>query len=88
MVDVDGTLVQVGSTEERLQFTPDGLVLGRKRIMGSCVGSRRDVRRMLQLAVDKDIHPWIQTRPMSEANQAMIDVDEGKPRFRYVLVNE
>lgn len=42
---------------------------------------------MLQFCVDKDIHPWVELRPMKEANQAILDLSAGKPRFRYVLVN-
>lgn len=43
---------------------------------------------MLQLAADKKVKPWIQERPMKEANQAIIDMGEEKARYRYVLVNE
>jgi D-arabinose 1-dehydrogenase-like Zn-dependent alcohol dehydrogenase len=42
---------------------------------------------MLQLVADKKVKPWVETRPMSEANQAIVDFEAGKPRFRYVLVN-
>lgn len=52
------------------------------------IGSRSEIKRMLRLAADKQIKPWVETRPMSEANQAMVDMREGKARFRYVLVNE
>ncbi len=34
------------------------------------------------------VKPWVEKRPMSDANQAIIDFEAGKPRFRYVLVNE
>lgn len=43
---------------------------------------------MLQLAADKKLKPWVEERPMKEANQAIIDMDKGKARYRYVLVNE
>lgn len=43
---------------------------------------------MLQLAADKKIKAWIQERPMKEANQAIVDMDQQKARYRYVLVNE
>lgn len=42
---------------------------------------------MLQLAVDKQIKPWVELRPMEDANQAVLDLEAGKPRYRYVLVN-
>ena len=57
-------------------------------IHGSMIGSPKEIRAMLQLAVDKKVQAWIQKRPMSEANQAVIDMDEGKARYRYTLVNE
>ena len=43
---------------------------------------------MLQFAADKNIRPWVQTRPLKDANQAVLDMAEGKARYRYVLVNE
>lgn len=42
---------------------------------------------MLQLAADKKIKPWIQERSMEEANQAVLDMVDGKARYRYVLKN-
>jgi alcohol dehydrogenase (NADP+) len=43
---------------------------------------------MLKLARDKNIKPMIQERPMKDANQAIVDMADGKARYRYVLVNE
>lgn len=58
------------------------------KIGGSAIGSPREIEEMLQLAVDKKIKPWIEKRPMNEANQAILDLQSGKARYRYVLVNE
>ena len=43
---------------------------------------------MLEFAAKHNIHPVIQERPMTDANQAIVDMDAGKARYRYVLVNE
>lgn len=43
---------------------------------------------MLEFAVKNKIHPAIQERPMKDANQAVVDMEDGKARYRYVLVNE
>ncbi len=43
---------------------------------------------MLRLAADKKIKAWVEERPMKEANQAILDMEQGKARYRYVLVNE
>ncbi len=43
---------------------------------------------MLDFAEKKQIHPWIQERPLKDANKAVVDMDKGNARYRYVLVNE
>ena len=43
---------------------------------------------MLELAANKGIKTWNQNRPMKECNQAVVDMEAGKARYRYVLVNE
>lgn len=58
------------------------------KVGGSAVGSPADIREMLQLVVDKNIKPIVQTRSMKDANQAVVDMEAGKARYRYVLVNE
>jgi alcohol dehydrogenase (NADP+) len=58
------------------------------KIGGSGIGSPAEIEEMLQLAADKKIRAWVEERPLQEANQAIIDLVDGKPRYRYVLVNE
>jgi alcohol dehydrogenase (NADP+) len=55
---------------------------------GSSIGSPADIAEMLDFAVKHQIHPFIQERPMKDANQAIIDMENGDARYRYVLVNE
>lgn len=87
LLSVDGTMVQVGAPEGPLPLNVFGIIMGRRQFAGSAIGSPDEVREMLQLAADKKLHPWVELRPMKEANQAMVDMDKGKARFRYVLVN-
>ena len=58
------------------------------KVGGSAIGPPAEIRKMLQLAADKKIKPWVQQRPMSDANNAILDLKAGKARYRYVLVNE
>ena len=37
---------------------------------------------------EKKVKPWVGERPMKDANQAIVDMDEGKVRYRYVLKND
>jgi alcohol dehydrogenase (NADP+) len=55
---------------------------------GSNIGSPADIAEMLAFAVKQQIHPFIQVRPMKDANQALVDMDNGLARYRYVLRNE
>jgi D-arabinose 1-dehydrogenase-like Zn-dependent alcohol dehydrogenase len=87
LLRLDGTLVQVGLPEGDLPFRPGSLTGARRKIAGSNIGSPAEIREMLQLAADQKIKPWVEKRPMAEANQAIVDAEAGKARFRYVLVN-
>ena len=52
------------------------------------MGSPAEIQEMLQFAADKEIEPWVETRPMEKANETLVDMEAGKARYRYVLVNE
>ncbi|KAH0847973.1 hypothetical protein AYO21_03659 [Fonsecaea monophora] len=85
----DGTLVQVGNPDDGVFEVPaTGIIIGRKKLAGSMIGAPGEIREMLQLAAEKNVKPWVEERPMKDANQAMVDMDNGKARYRYVLVNE
>ena len=43
---------------------------------------------MLDFAVKHKVHPFTQEQPMKDVNQAVIGMDKGDARYRYVLVNE
>jgi alcohol dehydrogenase (NADP+) len=43
---------------------------------------------MLQLVSQNNLTGMVQERPMKDANQAIVDLEAGKARYRYVLVNE
>lgn len=88
LLGLDGTIVQVGLPEEPMAVDVWALVPARRRLAGSLIGSPSEIHELFELAAEKHIVPWVETRPMSDANQAIIDMEAGKPRFRYVLVNE
>lgn len=84
-----GTLVQLGAPEDgALEIPAFALIIKGIKLGGSLIGSPDEIREMLELAAAKGVKPWIEERPMKEANQAILDMDKGKARFRYVLVNE
>lgn len=87
LLGLDGTLVQVGAPEQPIPLSAFSLIPGRRRIAGSLIGSPQEINEMFQLAADKHVKPWVEQRPMKDANQAIQDMTDGKARFRYVLTN-
>ncbi|KAL2829314.1 chaperonin 10-like protein [Aspergillus pseudoustus] len=90
LIKTNGTFVQVGAPDNGVlppinAFT---LLSAAVKVTGSAIGPPRQIKEMLEFAVEKNIVPWAQTRPLADANQAIVDMDAGKARYRYVLVNE
>jgi D-arabinose 1-dehydrogenase-like Zn-dependent alcohol dehydrogenase len=84
-----GVFVQVGAPEDPVPgFNMFALITKRVSITGSLIGSPGEIRKMLDLFAQKGVHTWNVNVPMSEANKAIVDMDAGKARYRYVLVNE
>jgi alcohol dehydrogenase (NADP+) len=84
-----GTFVQVGAPEDELPgFSAFALIAKGASIKGSIIGPPSEIKEMLALVAEKKLKPWIQERSMKEANKAVVDMEGGKARYRYVLVNE
>jgi len=85
-----GKIIAVGLPEKPLpQIQPFSLVANNVMLGGSCICSPDKIQEMLELAAKQKITPWIEKRDLeTEVNQTVIDMDEGKARFRYVLVNQ
>lgn len=85
----DGVFCQLGLPDDGLFKIGAGTVCaGRRSLTGSFMGSPHEIRDMLQFAADKGIKPWVEQWPMSEANRAIVNMDAGKAKYRYVLVND
>ncbi|KAI4609825.1 uncharacterized protein J4E88_004477 [Alternaria novae-zelandiae] len=88
LLDVNGTFVQLGAPDDPLpSFSPMGLIFKNLKIAGSLIGTRQHIRDMLELAKKTNLKAWVQVRPMSEANDVIVDFEKGLPRYRYVLKN-
>ncbi|CAG7928075.1 unnamed protein product [Penicillium olsonii] len=88
LLRVRGTFIQLGAPEDgALEIPAFALIVKGMKLGGSLIGSPDEIREMLALAAEKGIKPWIQERPMKDANQAILDMDKGDARYRYVLTN-
>lgn len=84
-----GVFIQVGAPEDALpQFNAFALIAKGCKIGGSLIGPPHEIQEMLNLSAERNIKPWIQERPLDDANQAVVDMEAGKARYRYVLVNQ
>lgn len=83
-----GRYIQLGMPENPLpNFSAAALVMKRATMGGSLIGAPGEIEEMLTLAAEKKVQAWINLRPMKEANQAIVDFEAGKPRYRICLVN-
>jgi alcohol dehydrogenase (NADP+) len=89
LLGVGGQFIQVGAPEDAIPpFNAFALIAKSVKIAGSMIGSPEEIRKMLKLAVEKGVHSWTKKYPMKDANKAVTDFEAGKPRYRFVLVNE
>jgi alcohol dehydrogenase (NADP+) len=89
LLSVRGQFIQVGAPEDVVPpFNAFALIGKSCKIGGSMIGSPEEIRYMLKLAVEKGVHSWTNKYSLKDANKAIIDFDAGKPRYRFVLVNE
>lgn len=89
LLKTHGTLVQVGAPDkgELPPINAFTLLMKGISVAGSGIGAPWEIKEMLELAAEKEIKPWVQKRPMSDANNAILDMEAGKARYRYVLEN-
>ncbi|KAI9055793.1 hypothetical protein LZ554_000734 [Drepanopeziza brunnea f. sp. 'monogermtubi'] len=89
LLRTNGQFIQVGAPEDVFPpFSAFALIAKGVKMGGSLIGSPKDISDMLEFAVKHNIRPWIQERPMKDANTAIVDMENGKAKYRYVLVNE
>ncbi len=81
-----GTLVLLSVPEKPIGI-PVSNLMRHLKIEGSLLGSRQDIKDMLDFAVKHNVRPWIQKIPMKDCNEGVNIVKSGKARFRVILYN-
>ena len=84
----EGKLVMVGFPEVPVKIELMELVVHQQSITGSFLGSPATMREMLAFAEEKGIRPMVEVMPMSQVNEAIRRLKEGKAHYRIVLVND
>ncbi len=81
-----GTLVVVGVIEDELSFAPTDFILAERRVIGSLIGSRADIRDALGFAVAHGIKPVITKFPLERLGEALDQMQNGTLSGRGVIV--
>jgi alcohol dehydrogenase, propanol-preferring len=80
-----GTLVVIGLPAEPLTFSAIAMVAREVRIIASAVGTREDVREVLELAAAGNLHCQIETRSLDQINETFDEMKQAKISGRAVL---
>jgi alcohol dehydrogenase, propanol-preferring len=80
-----GTLAVVGMAPEPISVSTVALVSGEYRIVAAAVGTREDLREVLQLAAEGKVACRVETRPFNEAGKVLDEMQRGGLLGRVVL---
>jgi len=80
-----GTLVVVGIPKEELTFLADDVITAERRILGAAVGTRREMREVLQLAAQRRVRCQVESYPFENINEVLAKLRNGRIAGRAVL---
>jgi propanol-preferring alcohol dehydrogenase len=80
-----GTLAVVGLPKEDVTFNADNFVVGEYRIVGSAVGTRQEMRELLDLAAAGKIRCEVETHPLDAVNDILDRMRRGAIAARAVV---
>jgi len=79
-------MVVLGAPSDNIAVSPMELIMGRRRLMGSPAGSRKDLHDTLHLAATHGVRPRVTPMPLDDAGKALKQMHEGNIHGRVVLV--
>ncbi|KAF9439336.1 hypothetical protein BGZ76_003866 [Entomortierella beljakovae] len=88
LIATHGKLVLLALPETPLSFPGNALIGRGVTMVGSLIGGIPDIKEMLEFAAEKNVRPWIEKMPMSDANAAVSHMMTGHPRYRVVMETE
>jgi alcohol dehydrogenase, propanol-preferring len=80
-----GSLLVVGLPSEPICFPAIQMAALEVHIQASSVGTRDDIKALLEMAAAGKIHSQITTRPLADANDVLAELREGRVSGRIVL---
>jgi len=85
MLKKDSTMVLVGAPEGSSQLNSFGLIINRKSLAGSMIGSIQETQEMLDFCGRHNIVSDIETIPMDSVNDAYERMLKSDVRYRFVI---
>ncbi|ERN08836.1 probable cinnamyl alcohol dehydrogenase isoform X1 [Amborella trichopoda] len=85
LLKVGGKLIVMGVIPAPLQFVTPVLMLGRKSIVGTFIGSIEETEEMLKFCAEKGLSSMIEIVKMDYVNTAMERLEKNDVRYRFVV---
>ncbi|KAI3451975.1 hypothetical protein Pfo_008640 [Paulownia fortunei] len=85
LLKAEGKLLIVGAVPQPLQFLATDMIQGKKAIMGSFIGSMKDMRELLNFWVEKGLTTMIELVKVDYVNKAFERMERNDVRYRFVL---
>jgi len=85
LIKPDGKFIFLGLPEEKLHIKSLDFIPTRISLCGSIIGSPQDIEEMLKLCSENNIVAMTKCYPLENVNEALKDLEDGKPQFRNVL---
>ena len=81
----EGELLIVAAPDDPVELAVGPMLDGRLTVRGWSAGHPGDASDTLELAVARDIRPWVERYPLAELEQAVTRLKESETRFRAVV---
>ncbi|AMP05727.1 zinc-binding dehydrogenase family protein [Collimonas pratensis] len=85
LLAIDGSLVIIGIPEKSIPLSALSLVVGRRSLSGSLMGSIKETQEMLDFCGRHDIAAEIQTIRIQDVNDAYERLEKNDVRYRFVI---
>ncbi|GAB2267586.1 cinnamoyl-Coa reductase, variant 2 [Dionaea muscipula] len=85
LLKLNGKLILMGVINSPLQFMSPVVMLGRRSITGSFIGSMKETEEVLQFCKDKGLTSQTEIVKMDHINQAFQRLEKNDVRYRFVV---
>jgi uncharacterized zinc-type alcohol dehydrogenase-like protein len=85
LLNIDGTLVELGMPEHPMSVPAGSLIMGRRSISGSLIGGIAETQEMLDFCAEHDVRPEIEVVEPDYINEAYERVLASDVRYRFVI---